>query len=231
MNTDRDLLTQERLGMKASGLSQRRKMLDELRSRVLAPPPAKTRKMLSRPQPFLVSVGDLLLYPTCGGRNINPYFPSKEMDKHSTKEGPKPWVQDGWGAMLIVDSGRAFDYLVWYRALTLAEATQQKPAVETLCDNALWRLSSPGTCSQRHYVKLELEKIATLPVNPAKFAAVFPGLRPGISAAVGDISISNSMSAAPSVHWAAIPDPGKPRRGLAPTMRGIEHILQTERDR
>ena len=229
IDAGQDLAALEGLGMQASDLRKRRKMLEELRGRILSPPPIKTRKTLSHPQPFLVSLGDLLAYPTSGGKHINPYFPSKEMDKIYTKEGPKPWTQDGWGAMLVVDCGRAFDYLAWYRVLTLAEAMPQKPAAEQLLDgNILWRLSSPGTCSVRHYTRLELEKVGALPVNPTKVKNLFPGLRPGISAAVSDISISNSMSAAPKVSWAAIPEPGQHRRGLAQTLRGIEQILRPE---
>jgi len=214
--------------MKASDLQKRRKILEELRERILAPPAAKSRKVLSRPQPFVMKLGDVLVYPTDGGKNINPYFPSKEMDKQYTKDGPKPWAQDGWGAMLIVDCGRAFDYLVWYRALTLAQAMLRKPDLESLCEDRLWRLGSQGTCSARHYTKLELEKIAALPVNLAMVKEVFRGLRPGVSAAVSDISISNSMSAAPALHRAVIPEPGQIRPGLAPTIRGIRQILHTE---
>jgi hypothetical protein len=123
------------------------------------------------------------------GPNINPYFPSKEMNKIYTKGGPKPWTQDGWGAMLVVDRGRAFDYFAWYRVLTLAESMPQKPAPESLLDgNTLWRLSLPGTCLVRHYARLELEKIGALPVSSTKVKNLFPGLRPGTSAAVSDIS-------------------------------------------
>jgi hypothetical protein len=40
---------------------------------------------------------------------------------------------------------------------------------------------------------MELEKIGSLPVDREKVKHVFPGLRPGVSAAVQDISMANSM--------------------------------------
>jgi hypothetical protein len=43
---------------------------------------------------------------------------------------------------------------------------------------------------------------------------------------VNDISIANSMSAVPAVPWTSIPRPGDTKKGLAPTMLGIEQILR-----
>ena len=44
----------------------------------------------------------------------------------------------------------------------------------------------------------ELETIGTLPLDAGKVAQVFPGLRPGTSQAINDISIANSMRADPA---------------------------------
>jgi hypothetical protein len=220
IDSGEDLALMATLGMKATDLRRRETKLAELRSRIATPSSgAKRRNALRSPQPLLMELGDVLVYPTCAGRCINPYFPSKEQDGR--------WTQDGWGAMVIIDCGRAFDFLSWYLAMTIAYAVVERPTLDLLSGSELlWRLGLPGTCSASHFRKMELEKIGRFSVDPEKLKKVFPIIRPGISAAVQDISIANSMNAAPNVQSWAIPKPGEPSKGRAPTMLGIDQILQ-----
>jgi hypothetical protein len=174
---------------------------------------------------LLMETGDVIVYPTCAGKCINPYFASKELDRQYTKDGPLPWMQDGWGAALIIDCGCAFDFLAWYRPLTAAEARSEKPSLESLFGAVLWKLELPGTCSASHFTKMELQKIGTLRIDAQNVKKVFPNLRPGISAAVSDISIANRLSVFSRVPAGALPRPGEPAKGRSPTMIGIEQIL------
>jgi len=219
-----DVAMLEKLGMKPADIRKRRRLLDELRSRIVAATVDKPRTVVKKPQPLLMGVGVVIVYPTCGGRCINPYFPSKELDKQYTKQGPVPWAQDGWAVAVIIDCGRAFDFLSWYRPLKIVGTTSEKPALDSLRGDIVWRLDLPGTCSPSHFKKMELEKIGNLPVDPQKVRNVFPGLRPGISAAVGDISIANRLNTVPLGSW-TIAKPGEPLRGRAPSIIGIEQIL------
>ena len=104
IDADDDIAMLERLGMKPPDVRKRRKMLNELRERVTAPVVEKKRTVLAKPQPLLMSAGDVVVYPTCSGRCVNPYFPSKEQDREYTKAGPMPWTQNGWGAAIITTS-------------------------------------------------------------------------------------------------------------------------------
>ena len=195
-----DIAVLEKRGMRPAEIRKRRRLLDELRGRiVVAPTVNRPRTVLKKPQPLLMARGDVIAYPTCGGKCINPYYASKELNKRYTKDGPTPWMQDGWAAAVIIDCGRAFDFLSWYRPLTVAEAVVEKPVLDSLRGNVIWRLQQPATCSPTHFARMELEKIGNLPVDPEKVRTVFPGLRPGISAAVSDISIANRLGAAPRV--------------------------------
>ena len=220
-----DLATLENLGMNRSDLRKRRRMLDELRARIVAvPTTSKPRNVLRKPQPLLMEVGDVLVYPTCGGKNINPYYRSKEENIHYTNNGPGPWKQDGWGAMVILDCGRAFDYLSWYRPATLAETRIEKPSLNSSRGALLWNLESPGTCSASHFRKMELEKIGVLSVDREKARDVYPRrFGTGTSAAVQDISIANRMKAARP--GSAIPNPEGAHKWRTPTLQGIEQIL------
>jgi len=180
-----DLATLEKLGMDPVGLRKRSKVLEELRTRIAAPPSSKPRSMLKKPQPYLMDMGDVLSFPTCEGSCINPYFASKERDRS--------WKgQDGWSAAVIVDRGRAFEFLTWYRPL-IAQATPDRPTLLDLRSKVPWKLERAGTCSASHFKKMELEKIGAMPIDREKLTRELGELRPGISAAINDISIANSF--------------------------------------
>jgi hypothetical protein len=170
-----------------------------------------------------METGDVIVYPTCGGKCINPYFASKELDRQYTKDGPKPWVQDGWGVAVILDCGRAFDFLAWYRPLTMVEARTDKPAPASLFGPMLWKLELAGTCSSSHFRKMELQKTGTLHIDAQKVKKLFPNLLPGISAAVNDISLANRLNVfTQRPAWA---EPGEIAKGRSPIISDIETIL------
>jgi len=220
-----DIATQQNLGMNPSDVRKRQKTLDDLRARIVAAPTTnKTRNVLRKPQPLLMEIGDVLIYPMCDGKNINPYYTSKEKNIRYTEGGRASWTQNGWGAMVIVDCGRAFDFLAWYRAMTVSETRDEMPSLDSLRGPLLWYLGLPGTCSASHFRKMELKKIGTFPIDHEKVTHVFPGLRPGISAAAQDISIANSMKSVPP--GTATPNPGGTHKHRSPTLLGIEPLLQ-----
>ena len=225
IGTGDDLAALERLGMRPAEIRKRRRMLEQLRERIISPPVDRRGTTLKKPQPLLMETGDIIVYPTCRGKCINPYFASKELDRQYTKDGPLPWMQDGWGAALIIDCGRAFDLLAWYRPLTIIEARSERPSVESLRGAVLWKLETAGTCSQAHFSKMELQKIGTLSIDAAKVKTVFRDLRAGISAAVSDISLSNRLGVFSHTPAWAIPEPGRTAKGRSPTIIGVEQIL------
>jgi hypothetical protein len=216
IDADSDLAMRAELGMNPSDLSSRRRMLQDLRVRLTAPPvSSRPRSVLRKPQAFLMDVGDLLVYPTCGGRCVNPYFASKQQDRAMTANG---WKQDGWSAVVIVDRGRAFDFLSWYRPLTLSTATVQRPTLAELRGDVLWKLERAGTCSPVHFKRMELEKIGTLPIDKDKVKRTLPVMPPGTFEAIDDVSLANALNVGPStpaVRW------GTPY----PTVLGIDQLL------
>jgi hypothetical protein len=211
-----DIATMERLGMTRADLVRRSKMLSELRIRLAAPAAAKSRSVMKKPQAFVMEIGDAFAYPTSRGRCINPYYPSKDRIPD--------WKQDGWAALIIVGRGRAFDFLAWYRPLAISAALAQKPDLAVLRAQQRWVLGRPGTCSPAHFKKMELEKIANLPIDAGKLGQAFPAMPDGKPYAVQDISIANGLFpvapiAAPGER--AKRGPGRP----FPTIAGLEGIL------
>ena len=224
-----DIAMLEKLGMNPSDLRKRRKALEEVRMRITATPAgSRPRPVLKKPQAFLMDVGDVFVYPTFGGRCRNPYAATKELDRSGTMT--PAWKQDGWSAMMIVDRGRAFDFLSWYRPLTITMATVQKLTLEELRgEEVLWRLARAGTCSPVHFKRMEIERIGALPIDQSKLRLSFADMKPGRYEAINDISIGNQISIGPYVPAAMMPRPGEPlnrRHGRPyPTILGIEQIL------
>lgn len=223
-----DIATHEKRGMNPSDLRKRQKMLTDVRERITAPAVnTSPRSVLKKPQAFVMDVGEVFAYPTFGGRCINPYAASRELDRMGTMA--PAWKQDGWSAMVIVDRGRAFDFLSWYRPLTISSAIAQKPMLDELHGQVLWRLAQAGTCSPLHFKRMEFEKLGALPVDKDRLRRAFPDMLPGTRAAVSDISLGNNVSVAPYVPEVLMPRPGAPlnfSKGRPyPTILAIAEIL------
>lgn len=224
ISTGRDLAMLARLGMDPAGLRARGKMLEALRVVIAAPPSHKPRTVLKKPQAFVMNVGDVLVYPTRGGKPINPYYPSKERDLHWMKAASN-LREHGWSAFVLVDRGRAFDFLAWYRPLTVSTATVEKPALATLSAGVSWKLAWPGTCSSVHFKRMELEPLGTLPVDRDKLQRLFGKLWPGTRQAISDISICNELNVgAPIPRFAT----RQPREAVNYMRRGVSTILSVE---
>jgi hypothetical protein len=173
-------------GMPSSGLARRRVLLRELRARIEAAPEKPRRGVLKNPQPFLMQIGDVFTYPTSNGRCINSYFASK------TKI--PGWTENGWGAAVVVDQGRAFEFLAWYRVLALKVSQQHRPTIDGLNDSSTeWLLRRPGTCSRVHFARLELDRIGRVQIDRARLSSVAGPQRAGTYQAIHDISIANEL--------------------------------------
>jgi len=193
IDNGQDIEILQGLGMEPHLLRKRQAMLAELRSRITAGSSdgAKKRVVLKKPQAFLMNAGDVFVYPTCQGHCINSYFASKERIPN--------WNHDGWGAAVIIEVGRAFEFLAWYRPLILAAARAQKLDMAQLGIANPWALRRPGTCSPSHFKRMELEKIGTLALDMSKVNQLFAGRKNGTYQAINDISVVNELSTAP--YW------------------------------
>ena len=225
IDADSDLAMRSKLGLNARDLRKRQQTLEALRARLTAPAaPIKPRPVLKKPQTFVMDVGEVFVFPTSGGKGINSYFRSKE-------EMPGGWIQDSWGALVIVERGRAFDFLTWYRPLTISHAKTEKPSLEQALAEYLWVLKRPGTCPPLHFKRLELERIATVAIDGDKFERAFPARPSGRVYAVDNISFANSLTIGPHLPMASIHIPGEaPNFGRGrpyPAIASLEEILST----
>jgi hypothetical protein len=221
-----DLAMMEKRGMKPADLRKRGAKLAELRARLAASPGlSKPRATIKAPETYVLEIGVLYVCPVRGG-NINPRGGKKNFDGSQ-------WIPDGWRQFVILNRGRAFDYLAWYQPLVSKKPVREKPRLADACADLWWELDSPHTCPRHHYDELGLDAIGTLPIDMEKARERFRKTRPGIvylgwdsrGNAVNDITISETMY--PSSHdWERWYGP----QGLLPTegptmMRSLNEIF------
>jgi hypothetical protein len=222
-----DLFMMEKRGMDQAGLRKRGAKLAELRARLAAAPRvSKPRATIKAPQPYVLDVGVLYACPVKDSNCINTYRGRKNHDG-------SPWIADGWRQFVILDRGRAFDYLAWYQPLVCKKPVEEKPRLADAGADLWWELELPHACPQRHVDVLEIVAIGPLPIDMDKARARFGTPRPGYAclgwggrmATVYDVTIDDTMYAS-SHDWTRWYAP----RGLLPqegpaVMRSLDEIL------
>ena len=220
-----DLTMMEKRGMKAADLRKRGAKLAELRARLAAAPrSSEPRATIKTQEGYVLEIGVLYACPVRDA-NINPRGSKKNFDG-------SPWIPDGWRQFVILNRGRAFDYLAWYQPLVCKKPVPEKPRLADAGADLWWELDSPHTCPRRHFDDLGLVAVGALPIDMEKARERFPKARRGIvylgwdgrANAVNGIMISETMF--PSSHdWGRWYGPGRlPEEG--PTMmRSLGELL------
>jgi len=189
IDSDADIAAKKALGLDEKSAAVRRKMLGQLRDRILQPPiQAKPRKTLSKPQPLVCETGDIYAYATSQGSPSNPYFENPEAVDFLN------WKMDGWGAMVVVECGHFLGYLAWYRALTPASGWNDVPSLEQVLQKQRWFINPPGTLRPLHAKRMRMTKVGQISIDPAKLDRAFPARTSPRSAAISDITIANRMT-------------------------------------
>ena len=195
IDSKQDLQVHSDLRMSPSNLKKREKVLEGLRAKLISPLPKQKGKPLAEPEPFLMNVGDLLVYPVCRqGCCLNPYMSSASQSD---------WKQAAWGAIVILERGKAFDYLAWYRPIKLIEhvSIEQLPdgssfpisELQKLTTNQNWNVEHAGTCSPSHFRKIQFKLIGQVELVEERVKQACAGLHAGEKMAINDISLSNSL--------------------------------------
>jgi hypothetical protein len=216
-----DLAMLKKLGMDEPSLAKRHQILLTLRRRITHPLPTKPRTTLKKPQPYLMEVGDVIAYPSDKGKCINPYLPPG----HPLSTGFLAWNQDGWNLFVVIDRGRAFDFLTWYRPLVLNSPAAEISALPYKENDAIWKFELGGTCSSSHFQRMRLQKIDHFSIDPVELRNIFPDMRPSHSQAISNISIANRLSVTRFASLAPPNTPPKQRKGRSNTIIGIHQIL------
>jgi len=205
-----DLAAMAALGMDEKSLVKRRAMLENLRWRITGPiETAKPRAVLKAPQKLLLAVGEVLTYPICQGKPVNPYAVGKEW------AWVKAWQQDGWGAFVIAERGLMFDFLAWYRPLVITEPLMAEPTLADLVQPRMWVLRNPGTLNARHYANMSLKSLGRVSIDAGELGGIFPQRMSALSSVVSDISLANNIT----VHSLGPHEAHRIKHGYPPTPR------------
>ena len=99
-----DVVAQQKLGQSAAGLAKRNRVLEEVRNRIAeSQSGAKKRSIMRKPEPFLMEVGEVMLYPLCDGKCRNAYIAKRENQMAGPFNARVPWTSNGWGVAIIAD--------------------------------------------------------------------------------------------------------------------------------
>lgn len=186
IDSGQDLELQTRLGMAPALLKKRAKNLDALAA-TLREWPSKKRKTMSKPEPLLLQVGEVFVFPSSGGKSLNPYL----RDPYAS------WTQDGWSAGVMAEAERFLGYLAWYRPIVSQQSWAEKPTLDAVLASPDWNLEHAATCSKKHYQKLGIETLGQVQLSPEWREHLGPRFVTGKQAALDDISIANRLEAQP----------------------------------
>lgn len=192
IKSGKDLQVNQDLGMSGVDLEKRRRVLAELQERLEQTVPKKSRNILKKPQLFLMSAGDVIVFPIDKkGGCINPYFSTKQLEQSPGFKFEKA----GWGAAVIVACGRAFDFVSYYTPMVITQHfnAMRKPTLDLIEKHGGWKLNLSGTCSKNQFRRMQLEIIGKVTIDEIKLRSLFHRIDNGVSAAVNDISLANRL--------------------------------------
>jgi hypothetical protein len=136
--------------------------------------------MLTVPEPFVLTEGDCLVYPTSTGRVRNPYVSPRKEDWFY---GLYPWTHDGWAAAIVLACRHRFETFARYLIALFRYDDPTRPEPDqfgdlsilrsgTFMPNPLRRVHLVSTTRQ-HLERMRVEVIANLPVNTNRVAEEF----------------------------------------------------------
>lgn len=196
-NADLDMMRS--LEMSRADLRKRETQLRKLAVTLQEPVTAK-RRTLTEPEPLLLPAGSIWRYPTMNRKSRNPYFASAAQER---------FVANGWGALVTLAVGRAFDWLAWYAVAPIALRKTDDIAMVDVAAGRFYLqarsllapdeppaiLGGVGTLTPAHVKRLSLEPIGQCAINADKVLGGDVTAR-GRQAVVNDISLSNYLDAA-----------------------------------
>lgn len=100
-------------------LKQRALALEELRKRLITPRPIKPHKKAGKAPGAVLNIGEVYAFPAMNGIAWSP---------HRLPYLP-PFEPNEWGAMVVLATGRAFDWLPWCALASLTVDPAVKPTL------------------------------------------------------------------------------------------------------
>lgn len=162
----RDLRRLEESGLDQRGLLKRTAILQELAGRLRAPRPARPRPRAGKPPAFFVDVGEIYAFPTMRGAAVNAWFETWEQAR---------FQPDGWGALIVLQKGRAYDWLPWVSVASLTVGYEHCPSLEdALGARLLKHLQTDGAAKcvpkRSHIKRMKMQLLGRVQLDATKAA-------------------------------------------------------------
>jgi hypothetical protein len=115
-----DLESAKKRGADERFMKKRKAVLEELAKRLRSPREVRPRVPPRNPPPLVLETGEIFAFRTMKGHAWHPYWlPSYG-----------PFKPDGWGALVVLATGRAFDWLPWVSLASLTVKATRKATLE-----------------------------------------------------------------------------------------------------
>jgi hypothetical protein len=215
IRSGRDSNLKRALGLVASDLRKRERQLAELLARWETPnPKPKARKVLAKPEPFLLPQGGCLTWPTTKGRARNPYVGPSQSDQYYALYN---WSPDGWGALVVLKRFHRHEMFARYLGAVVDAGGQHKPGIDDFKASAI-RVEDTSTgrgplvalffAPKSHLANMAIEVVGAIDVDEAAVTRDLPAVE-----AMHDVNLGDLVSAWANQRFAAsIP--------LSPYLRG-----------
>lgn len=119
-----DLAYFEQQGTDKDFLNKRKRTLAKLSMKLKAPRTTKRKQLPKKPPDLIFEVGQVFSFPTMKGLACHRF-------RVPTQPSFKP---DGWGALVILEMGRAFEWFPWCALASLAVDPSRKPSLDDALD-------------------------------------------------------------------------------------------------
>lgn len=148
-------------------LKKRALVLGELRQRLIAPRPFKSRKTSTAPPDAVLRSGEIYAFPAMDGIAWSPYRLSSDA----------PFLPNEWGALVVLETGRAFDWFPWCALASLTVDPKVKPTLaDAMGARLITHLQTDGAGrfipNKAHVAGLGLELIGKVELDPALVQSV-----------------------------------------------------------
>lgn len=165
LDSGADLARVRAQGADAVFVKKRTRVLDELRGRLQAPRPPRRETRPRKPPDLVLDAGELYAFPTMRGNAWHPY----------RLADAGPFTPDGWGAMVVLATGRAFEWLPWVALASLTVAPDPQPTLDdALAASLIPRADTDGAGrfvpKRAHLVGMQAERIGQIGLDSARVA-------------------------------------------------------------
>lgn len=148
--------------------NKRELVLDELLKRLQAPRPVRRLPKSPKLPDGVLRQGEIYVFPTWNGAAINAWI----SDPGVMQFGP-----DGWGALIVVDCGRVYDWLPWCAITSLDIDPKRVPSVDDCLEAAMvYHLQTKGATlcvpSKTHVKRMNMQLIGRIELDAEKYASI-----------------------------------------------------------